>query len=283
MKIKKSLMMFVLVLTGAVSSASAAGFDDIFPGGDDPTPVTPTVSGDFSKIKHWVGSGQYQSALVINWIDNTGNSTALVWGYKHDTSYQSWNPGSIIASDVVNAILASDSRLSATGYYDDAGKFKYTGFHYDFNNDGQLEVEYSPLGETITENIWDAPEGLFALEQGVEVTAVPGADLQIADMENVNSWNFRYTDEFSTDANSLPTNDFWVNLGKASPDSRIIANGVAIGFTVNYEDAVPGNNILPGELIFEHPTGTPEPATMLLLCAGGALMLRKKSRKSAAK
>ena len=67
------------------------------------TPVEATIAA--SDILYWVGEGQNQAIMAINWPD-----TALAWGYRFD--------GNKTVANMVNDITAADPRLSyTTGTY----------------------------------------------------------------------------------------------------------------------------------------------------------------------
>ena len=69
----------------------------------EPTPVEATIAA--SDILYWVGEGQNQAIMAINWPD-----TALAWGYRFD--------GNKTVANMVNDITAADPRLSyTTGTY----------------------------------------------------------------------------------------------------------------------------------------------------------------------
>lgn len=69
----------------------------------EPTPVEATIAA--SDILYWVGEGQNQAIMAINWPD-----TALAWGYRFD--------GNKTVANMVNDITAADPRLSyTTGAY----------------------------------------------------------------------------------------------------------------------------------------------------------------------
>ena len=64
-----------------------------------PTPVVEDATIDFSEILYWVGEGENQAVLAVNWAD-----TALAWGYRFD--------GDKTVSDMMTDIQNSDPRFS---------------------------------------------------------------------------------------------------------------------------------------------------------------------------
>lgn len=70
--------------------------------------LAPTADFKFSDIKHWVGKGANQAALVIQWNDSK-TPEAMVWGFKWD--------GNATGVDMINAIAKADSRFYALSYY----------------------------------------------------------------------------------------------------------------------------------------------------------------------
>ena len=76
---------------------------ELDPNMPEPVPVEATIAA--SDILYWVGEGQNQAIMAINWPD-----TALAWGYRFD--------GNKTVANMVNDITAADPRLSyTTGAY----------------------------------------------------------------------------------------------------------------------------------------------------------------------
>ena len=67
------------------------------PNAPDPLPEEATIAA--SEILYWIGEGQSEVVLAVNWPD-----TALAWGYRFD--------GSKTVGDMMNDIAATDPRLS---------------------------------------------------------------------------------------------------------------------------------------------------------------------------
>lgn len=76
---------------------------ELDPNMPEPVPEEATIAA--SDILYWVGEGQNQAIMAINWPD-----TALAWGYRFD--------GNKTVANMVNDITAADPRLSyTTGAY----------------------------------------------------------------------------------------------------------------------------------------------------------------------
>ncbi|GAB6906872.1 conserved exported hypothetical protein [Desulfosarcina cetonica] len=106
--------------------------------------ASPYTDFDFDNITYWVGEGENQAALVIDWRDGK-EPESLVWGYRWD--------GEATGADMFAAIVGSGT---ATGgpyvgglYGDDArlygklvwwesfgGAYTVSGIGYDLDNDG---------------------------------------------------------------------------------------------------------------------------------------------------
>ncbi len=76
---------------------------ELDPNMPEPVPVEATIAA--SDILYWVGEGQNQAIMAINWPD-----TALAWGYRFD--------GNKTVANMMDDITAADPRLSyTTGAY----------------------------------------------------------------------------------------------------------------------------------------------------------------------
>lgn len=56
-----------------------------------------------NRVKYWVGTGNNEAIMIINWCEPT--ETALAWGFK-------FSEDSMLVSDMLAAISAADSRFS---------------------------------------------------------------------------------------------------------------------------------------------------------------------------
>jgi hypothetical protein len=96
-------------------------------------PFLPAQPFTFDDIEFWVGTGSNRAALVIDWLENSNNPPALVWGYR-------WN-GTAKGRDMLNAVVSADPRLFAKfGNHAEYGAAVF-GFGYDANNDGAFEID----------------------------------------------------------------------------------------------------------------------------------------------
>jgi len=95
-------------------------------------PASADTVSDFEDILSWVGQGDNESALVLDW--NGGPTPrSLVWGYR-------WSAGDApTAADMLTDIVAADGRLN--GRVQDFGGglgMAVYGLGYDLNGDGTL-------------------------------------------------------------------------------------------------------------------------------------------------
>lgn len=90
----------------------------------------PSANFTFANIKHWVGKGANQAAIVLQWNDNK-NPEAMVWGYRWD--------GNATGIDMINAIAKADSRFYTLTYYSGPSLgVAVGGFGYDIDGKGAV-------------------------------------------------------------------------------------------------------------------------------------------------
>ena len=77
----------------------------------DPTPEDAEIAA--SDIIYWVGEGSNKVVFAINWAD-----TALAWGYQFSTD-------SVYVSEIIDALVAADPRLSIEGTSSFVSDFRY--------------------------------------------------------------------------------------------------------------------------------------------------------------
>ena len=77
----------------------------------EPTPEDAEIAA--SDILYWVGEGSNKVVFAINWAD-----TALAWGYKFSTD-------SVYVSEIIDALVAADPRLSIEGSSSFISDFRY--------------------------------------------------------------------------------------------------------------------------------------------------------------
>ena len=68
----------------------------------NPNPVIENATIDFSEILYWVGEGENQAVLAVNWAD-----TALAWGYRFSTE-------NVTVEDMMMDIQSADPRFGYT-------------------------------------------------------------------------------------------------------------------------------------------------------------------------
>ncbi len=89
---------------------------------------------DFSKIQRWVGSGDNQAALVIQWNDGKDDNKMLVWGYR-------WAEGETkTGADMVLDIAKADPAFTTYASESSYGLY-IQGFGYDLNGDGNMAFD----------------------------------------------------------------------------------------------------------------------------------------------
>ncbi len=85
----------------------------------------------FEDIEYWVGEGDNEAALVIDWFDGI-EPRSLIWGYRWD--------GDANGLDMIQAIANADQRLS--GDFD----AMVSEVQYDLNNDGSIDDSDHDMG-----------------------------------------------------------------------------------------------------------------------------------------
>jgi hypothetical protein len=84
----------------------------------------------FDDIQFWVGEGANRSALAIDWVEDSSQPPALVWGYRWD--------GTATGRDMLLAIVEADDRLFAKLGNSPANPVRLYGLGYDTDNDGEF-------------------------------------------------------------------------------------------------------------------------------------------------
>lgn len=108
----------------------------------------------FSDIQYWVGEGENQAALVIQWNDEK-NPDALVWGYK-------WT-GNATGEDMIRAILKADPRMYSLFHGASQYGSALAGFGYDLNGKNTISLIKSgnttyplyPVDGIVTTEVYD--------------------------------------------------------------------------------------------------------------------------------
>ena len=96
-------LLSVLFLLASVVTGSTAQNSDKRPGA-----LTSDVSFTFDDIEFWVGEGENEAAIVIEWHDDY-EPDAMVWGYR-------WN-GEATGLDMIEAVAKADPRLIVLTQY----------------------------------------------------------------------------------------------------------------------------------------------------------------------
>jgi hypothetical protein len=106
----------------------------------------------FNDIEFWVGEGSNRAAMVIDWVDDSQELPALVWGYRWDES--------ATGADMIEAIVAEDDRLFARLGGSPGNAVAVYGLGYDANNDGQFGVDDGTLFDDETGIAFTGPADL---------------------------------------------------------------------------------------------------------------------------
>ena len=174
-----------------------------------------------NRVKYWVGTGNNEAIMIVNWCDP---DTALAWGFK-------FSEDSLLVSDMLNAIVAADSRLSITGtsgwltnlsYTDGTSNFQIAPDYVVYNHNGLyadvINAEYffpndyvkfggyecADVDEVTWGSTWTTPI------VPVEIPGVPVADATISASE-IQYWVGTGSNEvrFIVDWNSASTATAW--------------------------------------------------------------------------
>lgn len=107
-KIYFLLSLFLLTLWGASAQTTVQGIPYNNPNLKNRAAQISALSAEsdfsFKDIEFWVGEGENEAALVVQWNDDRETS-ALVWGYRWD--------GDAYGDDLVKAVAEADPRFYA--------------------------------------------------------------------------------------------------------------------------------------------------------------------------
>jgi hypothetical protein len=92
-----------------------------------------TAQFSFDDIRFWVGSGANRAALAIDWVEDSTEQPALVWGYR-------W-VGIATGRDMLLAVVAADDRLFAKLGDTSGNPVRVFGLGYDADDDGQFGID----------------------------------------------------------------------------------------------------------------------------------------------
>lgn len=165
--------------------------------------VTNTDNFTFDNITYWVGEGENQAALVLQWNDDR-EAGALVWGYRFN--------GTATGYDMIKAIAAADGRL----YFAASNSaFGYTigGIGFDLDGDGDVAIMDGDTRIEVTDG--------FAENSNFD-------NLKAADSDDlwVSGWNAGYWSYYVSDDGTMPPTGY-SNFGASS---RQLANGSVDGW-----------------------------------------------------
>lgn len=174
-----------------------------------------------NRVKYWVGTGNNEAIMIINWCEPT--ETALAWGFR-------FSEDSMLVSDMLTAIITADSRLSYTGttgwltdliYSDGIVTLNISPDYIMYNVSGQyadvINAQYFHPGDYIKfggTDCADFDENYLATWttpiEPVEIPGVPVADVTISASE-IQYWVGTGSNEvrFIVDWNSASTATAW--------------------------------------------------------------------------
>lgn len=172
-----------------------------------------TESNDFSfdDITFWVGEGENEAALVLQWNDDREQG-ALVWGYRFD--------GSATGFDMLKAIASSDPRLYIAGSNSAYG-YTVNGIGYDLDNDGDIALMNGDSRVEVVDGFADTPSS--------DLTAADADDLWLCGFSTEGYWAY-YVD----DAGNIPPSGYSTSgatgrkLADGSVDGWIYGTGISV-------------------------------------------------------
>lgn len=177
---------------------------------------------DFAKIQRWVGSGDNQAALVIQWNDGKDDNKMLVWGYRWAADETK------TGADMVLDIAKADPAF--TTYASDSSWGLYIqGFGYDLNGDGNMAFDnngsvvyprngrvddWTPQDETDHWKAGFSTAGYFAYylaaKTGADYSYAPvGASSRKLQNGCVDLWAYGNGGVTTTELSYLPQTSFW--------------------------------------------------------------------------
>lgn len=194
----------------------------------------------FDDVDFWIGEGPNRAAMVMDWVQDSTEPPALVWGYRWD--------GAATGADMLEAIVANDDRLFAKLGGSTGNVVALYGLGYDTNDDGDGDGVFSVLEEGGSETEINDPSGILFTGPSDLATATDPDDLY-AEGWYTGFWHYGIASSSPYDGGS------WSDppTGMAS---RMLADGVWDGwvfsptfdftaFAENPEAAVP--SVLPGD------------------------------------
>lgn len=141
-----------------------------------PVPQVEEATIDFSEILYWVGEGENEVVLAINWAD-----TALAWGYKFN--------GTKSVSDMMNDIAAADPRFSI-----EMGEYGLADIVFVAAPGDTLHKQAYSYWESKNNNEYDAGMGQALANGDFEKWAEPAAGIVVDSTywANYSYWSYSY-------------------------------------------------------------------------------------------
>ncbi len=209
-------------------------------------PISVQAAFTFNDIDFWVGSGDSQAALVIDWNDGA-TTTSYAWGYRWDSAES--RTGADLFLDVVEA----DPRLTSANRGGESSLF-LTGISFD------------P----------DATGSIVALSQAQPDVFVPDEPFPFFNYF-VNNEVFNDPDDFANNSHVLPPNGepyaadapgTWIS-SSTGPSGRPLANGSYDGWSFGVF-----GTLAPGEPLAA--SAVPEPSSAILALLVAPVLLRRR-------
>jgi len=213
----------------------------------DPLAAGPVTT--LADIDFWVGQGQNEAALVVDFDDMDAASPALVWGYRFD--------GSPTAEMMFRDVAAADARLFAKINSFSFGNF-INGIGYDANDDGMFAIDDG--------TVFDA-DGIAETASSDGAMAVDPADLYREGFFTDGFWNLGTADSSPFDGGA------WASA-MAGISDQMLSDEMFVGLTFDADfSSFSGPGDFPQNPQAAAPPGgaqgVPEPSSLvgMLLCA----------------
>ena len=208
--------------------------------------VTGLAGMTFEDIDMWVGQGQNEAALVIDWNDGSAE-LVKVWGFRWD--------GTATGADMLMAVCQADAFLYTMGVNQSGLGIAFGGIGYDIDNDG-FDITHSDLVSN-----FDA-YGYMQVAEDTEFdgwTATDADDSWAAGWHTDGFWGYSYID-----SGLSGWTDSWVGAS-----SRTLNDGSWDGWSWGSADNG-WNGGVPSLAV-----AVPEPLTLVLLGTGILLARRR--------
>ena len=195
-----------------------------------PVPQVEEATIDFSEILYWVGEGENEVVLAINWAD-----TALAWGYKFN--------GTKSVSDMMNDIAATDPRFSI-----EMGEYGLADIVFVAAPGDTLRKQAYSYWESKNNNEYDAGMGQALANGDFEKWAEPAAGIVVDSTywADYSYWSYSYVYTMDIVPVSMPQEDlpeeatiaaedilYWV--GEGSNQAVLAVNWADAAFAWGYK------------------------------------------------